>query len=104
MCSAPPLIWAHNLVRYIQLCRDFIPWLFRSAEKEILDKEVPHLPVNQAGLALRNLNLYDLDNSTASMVVIRNLVDSLQGHIDFRLGVQAQTKNYRWEEIHIQKV
>ena len=55
--------------------------------------------MKQAGLALPELNMYDLENWTASYIATGNLVADLQRWECFRSGYHVMMLEYVWEEI-----
>ena len=76
----------------------FLPGLFWGATSKVLAQGVTQLPVKQVGLAITNPNLSDLDNWTASCIVIGHLIADLRGRTEFN------TRNHtlllqegRWE-------
>ena len=61
-----------------------LPAIFQGLGEGAPWREVTHLPVKQAGLALPDLKKTDPENCTESCVITGHLVAAIRGQADFR--------------------
>ena len=72
-----------------EIAKAFLPELFEGFGDGAPGREITHLPVKQAGIALPDPMLAAPENWQASCVIIGHLVSALRGQVPFRTADHA---------------